>query len=114
MTTALTSVDITTLEPPGVICPAQFRDLWSGTTQSSGEIRLATAVLMRAIEDLCNFRGAAEGSAERQLYSQARRWIVSRDRHWLFSFENVSELLNISSVRIRTHFLEPAPIRSVA
>jgi hypothetical protein len=114
MTTALlTSADITTLEPPGVICPGQFRDLWSATTHSSGEIRLAMAVLLRAIEDLRRFRGGAEGSAEGRLYRQARQWIVSSDRQWPYSFENVSEIVNISSARLRTRLLEPVPIRSM-
>lgn len=107
-----TSAGVTILEAPGTICPEQFRDLWSGTTESPGEIRLAMAVLARAIEDLRKFWGATEGSQSGRRYREAHRWIASDDRKWPFSFLNVSETLNISSARIRTRLLEHAPLCS--
>ena len=112
MATAHTAADITVLDPPGSICPEQFRDLWSRTTEAPGEIRLAMAVLVRAIEDLRRFRGGAEGSEERRLYRHAYRWITSSDRHWPYSFVNVAEILNVSSMRIRTRLLKHVPVCS--
>ncbi len=112
MATAQTSADITLLEPPDTICPEQFRDLWSRTTELSGEIRLAMAVLAKAIEDLRRFRGGAEGSQEQRLYRQAYRWIASNDRHWPYSFVNVSEILDVSSMRVRTRLLKHVPVCS--
>jgi hypothetical protein len=112
MTTIRTSVGVTMLEAPGTICPEQFRDLWSGTTESPGEIQLAMAVLARAIEDLRKFWGAIEGSQSGRRYREAHRWIASNDRKWPFSFLNISEILNISSARIRIRLLEHAPLCS--
>lgn len=110
-TIAHTASGIAPLEPPGgIISPEQFRDLWSGTTQSVGEMRLAMAVLVLAIEDLRRFRGGAEGSRAQRLYRRAHRWIASNDRQWPYSFMNVSEILNIPSARIRTRLQEHAPL----
>jgi hypothetical protein len=100
----MTTVHIST----GTVSPEQFDDLWNGTAESSGEARLAMAVLVRAIEDLRKFRGGIEGSEAGQLYRQARRWIASNDRHWPYSFVNVSEILNIPSERTRTRLLDHA------
>jgi len=103
------SAPITLSEAPGMICPEQFHDLWSRTTESPGEVRLAMAVLVRAIEDLRSFRGSAEGSEAQQLYRQAHRWVASNDREWPFSFVNVAEILNISLTRMRTRLENDAP-----
>ena len=92
-----------------MICREQFHDLWSRTTESPGEVRLAMAVLVRAIEDLRSFRGSADGSEARQLYSQAHRWVASDDREWPFSFVNIVEILNISLTRMRTRLENDAP-----
>jgi hypothetical protein len=70
------------------------------------------AVLVRAIEDLCKFRGGIEGSEARQFYRQARRWIASDDRRWPYSFVNVSETLNIPFVRTRARLLAHAALFS--
>jgi hypothetical protein len=92
-----------------MICPEQFHDLWSGTTESPGEVRLAMAVLVRAIEDLRGFRGGAEGSEAQRLYIQAHRWVASDDREWPFSFVNIVESLNISLTRMRTRLEKDVP-----
>jgi hypothetical protein len=104
MSSQMTTVHIST----GTVSPEQFDDLWNGTAESSGEVRLAMAVLVQAIEDLRKFRGGVEGSDARHLYRQARRWIASNERHWLYSFVNVSEILNIPSERTRTRLLDHA------
>jgi hypothetical protein len=87
------------------ICPVQFHDLWSRATESSGESRLAMAVLVQAIGDLRAFRDGAPGSESQRLYRRARRWIASHDRQWPYSFVNVSEILNIPSARVRLRLL---------
>jgi hypothetical protein len=111
MTIAHTLSDVALREPPGgIICPEQFRDLWSRTTESPGEVRLAMAVLVRAIEDLQRFRAGAEGSQAQRLYRHAQRWVASDDRQWPYSFLNVSEVLNVPFARIRTRLLEHAPL----
>jgi hypothetical protein len=110
--TAHISTSRTLPEGPGVVSPEQFHDLWSRTTESSGEVRLAMAVLVRAIEDLRKFRGGMEGSDARGLYRQARRWIVSDDRQGPYSFENVSEILNFPLALMRTRLLDHAALCS--
>jgi len=103
------SAPVTLSEAPGMICPEQFRDLWSRTTESPGEVRLAMAVLVRAIEDLRGFRGGAESAEAQRLYIQAHRWVASDDREWPFSFVNIVEILNISLTRMRARLEKDAP-----
>lgn len=106
MSTPQRSTGSTLLEPPGTICPEQFRDLWSRSAEYSSEIRLVMAVLVQAIGDIRAFRGAAVGSEAARLYRRARRWIGSDDRRWPYSFLNVSEILNLPPTRVRLRLLE--------
>jgi hypothetical protein len=106
------SASISLLEPPDTVSPEQFRDLWSGTTESTSEIRLAMAVLVRAIEDLRRFRGGVDGSEMQRLYRHAHRWVASNDRQWPYSFVNVSDILGISSARVRIRLLDDVPLSS--
>ena len=102
----------TLLDAPGSVCPEQFRDVWGRSNRSSGEMRLAMAVLVQAIGDLLAFRDGVAGSEAQRLYGHARRWIASDDRQWPYSFINVSEILNLPSVRMRFRLLDRERSRS--
>jgi len=54
-----------------------------------------------------NGEGAPRGDRAR-LASEARRWIVSRDEQWPFSFENVCTWLGLPASRLRVHLLDRA------
>lgn len=90
---------------PDVVSPAQFHEMWSGTPDRAAEFKLALAVLGQAIEDLERHHGA-DAPEHQRLYSLARRWVSSNDRHWPYSFVNVCDILNLSCGRIRTKLLE--------
>jgi hypothetical protein len=91
---------------PDVVSPAQFHEMWSGTPDRAAEFKLALAVLGQAIEDLERHHGA-DAPEHQRLYSLARRWVSSNDRHWPYSFVNVCDMLNLSWGRIRTKLFAP-------
>jgi hypothetical protein len=75
-------------------------------TPGSGARGLLLAVLEDAIRCM-----NGEGSPCRdraRLASEARRWIVSRDEQWPFSFENVCHWLGLPAGRLRRHLLDRA------
>ncbi len=66
---------------------------------SCPERALLEAVLREAI--LCA-TGQGEPARDRaRLADEARRWMMSRARNWLFAFENICDVLNISADCVR-------------
>lgn len=81
---------------PESILPSQF---WPDLPRP-GEARLMYAVFEEALKTLANYCGADRPSRKR-LFQEAYEWTMSYDASWLFSFENVCLILNISPERIR-------------
>ena len=84
---------------PEVILPEQF---FSGPRrgQERGEHRLMAAILDDAVLTYCVpqvARARGGGRAERE----ARAWIESTDRSWVFSFERICEALDLDAEYIR-------------
>jgi len=84
---------------PEVILPEQF---FSGPRrgQELGEHRLMAAILDDAVLTYCVpqvARARGGGRAERE----ARAWIESTDRSWVFSFERICEALDLDAEYIR-------------
>lgn len=100
---------------PDTVLPAQY----FGTRRSRGthdaEHELVVAVLQDAIDCFQKHLLARERKA-RQLYVDAEAWIMSDDRRWPFSFENVCDLLNIDAPGLRQGLLrwKAARLRSAS
>jgi len=101
------------------LLPAQYAELSRRSEHTQPERRLLLAVLSDAI---ALFQGGASrpASPTRGDFEEARRWILSNDRVWPFSFVNVCEALGIASgplrqaliaARCRAHV---APLRPAA
>jgi hypothetical protein len=70
------------------------------------ERTLLEAVLREAI--LCA-SGQGEPARERaRLAAEARRWMMSRSRNWLFAFESICDVLNINADCLRRQLFAPA------
>jgi hypothetical protein len=69
-------------------------------TLEGSERELAAGVLKQAAQDLRRFHGASS-RVERELYSDAYRWVMSEDYSWPFSFPNVCRLLNRAPEELR-------------
>jgi hypothetical protein len=65
---------------------------------------LADGILKQAALDLRRFHGATN-PVEREIYSDAYRWMTSDDCSWPFSFLNVCQLLNLAPETVREEVL---------
>lgn len=82
------------------LLPAQYAELARASEPSQPERRLLLAVLSDAIV-LFQTRASAVDRARRRDFEEARRWILSDDRIWPYSFVNVCETLGIACEPLR-------------
>ena len=85
---------------PDALLPAQFYAAFRGGTAVRGEKRLMLAVLEDALDCYQKYAFARDGHG-RQLFDEANEWIISGNRVWFFSFENICETLGINPEYLR-------------
>ena len=87
----------------------QLEDLIGGTRNCGvgvPERALMQAMLQDAV--LCLMRQAAPANERPQLYAEARAWVESHSRAWVFSFESVCDALGINADYARRRLLSLA------
>jgi len=89
---------------PDTMLPAQFFSGRRSRGAHDAEHELVVAVLQDAVDCFQKHLFARERKA-RQLFVDAETWIMSTDRRWPFSFENVCDLLDIDAGGLRTGLL---------
>src|ERR1700682_2201460 len=80
---------------PALILPSQFFEL-VGKCRFTSEQRLMLAVLADAINILQDWRSSLS-VRKRRLFVEAARWVMTREKNFPFSFDNVCDALEISS-----------------
>jgi hypothetical protein len=85
---------------PDVMLPAQYFAILRKTAPQGPEYHLVLAMLQDAVECVQKYRFAIDPNG-RELYQDAYDWIVSDDRRWPFSFENVCGILKIDPDYLR-------------
>lgn len=85
---------------PDTLLPSQFFDRVRRRTEHEGERRLLIAVLEDAVETYRKQAGAKEPRGQ-QLFREAEEWIEDSDRSWLFTFENICDVLDINGEYLR-------------
>ena len=85
---------------PDTLLPSQFFDRVRRRVEHDGERRLMIAVLEDAV-DVYRKQAGAQEARNQQLFREAEEWIEDRDRTWLFSFENICDVLDIDSTYVR-------------
>ena len=85
---------------PDTMLPSQYFDRVARRTDYDGERRLMIAVLEDAVDVYRKLAGAT-GRAPQQLFHDAEEWIESDDRAWIFSFQNICEVLGIEAEYLR-------------
>lgn len=108
---------------PDALLPAQFYAAFRGGSGVRGEKRLMLAVLEDALDCFQKYAAARDGHGQ-ALFEEANAWIVSNDRGWFFSYENICETLEINPEYLRrgldswrrseAHFPGPADKAAVA
>ena len=85
---------------PDIVLPAQFFATLRRRSIQDPERRLVIAILEDAVDCFQKHLWARQHKA-RQLFEDAEAWILSEDREWPFSFENICELLDLNPEYLR-------------
>jgi hypothetical protein len=85
---------------PDTLLPSQYFDRIRRRSLFDGERRLMVAILEDAVEVYRKQAGATDRK-RRQLFEDAESWIESADTKWIFSFENICDVLGIHSAYLR-------------
>ena len=85
---------------PDTLLPSQFFDRVRRRTEHDGERRLMIAVLEDAVDVYRKHAGARDPRGE-QLFQEAEAWIDDPDRTWLFSFQNICDVLGLDASYLR-------------
>ena len=89
-----------TLFQPDTLLPTQFFDRVRRRSEHDAERRLMIAVLEDAVDVYRKQAGAADQRGQ-QLFGEAEEWIEDTDRSWLFSFENICDVLDLDADYLR-------------
>jgi hypothetical protein len=84
---------------PHLVLPEQYFD-GDRRRPMDGERRLLLAILEDAVQIYCKGSIASAGR-NRRLFREAERWVESRDRRWVFSFERICDALDLDADYIR-------------
>ena len=85
---------------PDVFLPSQFYGTGGLSRQLDGEKRLMIAILKDAVECLNKYRGARSSLGSTQ-YQNALEWVQDEGTEWLFSFNNICDLLGFDPDYLR-------------
>jgi len=85
---------------PDTLLPSQFFDRIRRRSEHDGERRLMIAVLEDAVDVYRKQAGNREARAQ-QLFLEAEQWIEDPDRTWLFSFQNICDVLGLDASYLR-------------
>jgi hypothetical protein len=85
---------------PHTVLPAQYFNSLRRRTEFNGERKLMLAILEDAV-DCYRKHAAARDNKARHLFAEAESWIEAPDSNWLFSFQNICDVLGLESEYIR-------------
>lgn len=85
---------------PDTLLPSQYFDRIRRRSQHAAERRLMLAVLEDAV-DVYRKQAAAQQPRGKELFRDAEEWIENTDPSWLFSFQNICDVLDIDADYLR-------------
>ena len=85
---------------PDVLLPGQFFSFFRKEAGFDRERRLMLAVLEDAIDCFQKYAHTNDLRG-RQLFLESYDWIMSQDKRWLFSFENICQIVDMNPDYIR-------------
>lgn len=96
---------LTSLFQPDTLLPAQYFETVRRKTHLEPEKRLMLAVLEDGV--LCFQDNAwAQTGKRKKLFEEAEEWILEEDNDWVFSFENICEVLGLNPQYVRQGLLQ--------
>jgi hypothetical protein len=90
---------------PDIFLPSQFYGSGALSRKLEGEKRLMIAVLKDAVECLDKYRGSQSSAGQIQ-YENAIDWVADDRDDWLFSFNNICDLLGFDPEYLREVLLK--------
>jgi hypothetical protein len=85
---------------PDTLLPSQYFDRVRRNVEHAPERRLMIAVLEVGVNDYLKNAGARDPH-RRALFAEAEQWIEDREATWLYSFENICNVLGIDPDYVR-------------
>ncbi len=85
---------------PDTLLPSQYFDRLRRRASVDGERRLMVAILEDAV-DVYRKQAGARDRKRRQLFEDAEAWIESSETSWIFSYENICDMLGIDAEYLR-------------
>lgn len=85
---------------PDTLLPIQYFEAMRKKHLLEGEKRLILSVLEDAVECFMKCIDATTSKSQR-LFRDADEWIALEDKHWVFSFDNVCDMLDINPEYMR-------------
>jgi hypothetical protein len=85
---------------PDVLLVSEYLQVYQSNTTHTPETRLIAAVLEDAIDCYMKYLFAKTRRGKR-LRNEAEEWIFSPSEDWIFSFENICEMLKLEPDYIR-------------
>src|SRR5271168_4169806 len=85
---------------PDTLLPIQYFEAMRRKHLLEGEKRLVLSVLEDAVECYMKCIDSATNKGQR-LFRDADEWINLEDKHWVFSFDNVCEMLDVNPGYLR-------------
>jgi hypothetical protein len=90
---------------PDTLLPIQYFEAMRRKHLLEGEKRLILSVLEDGIECFMKYVDAPTSKGQK-LFRDAQEWINLRDKQWIFSFDNVCDMLDINPDYMRRGLLE--------
>ena len=85
---------------PDVLLPGQFFSFFRKEAGFDRERRLMLAVLEDAIDCFQKYAHTNDLRGK-QLFAESYEWIMSPDKRWLFSFENICQIVDMNPDYLR-------------
>jgi hypothetical protein len=85
---------------PDTLLPSQYFDRVRRRGQYDGERRLMIAILEDAVDTYRKQAGAHDPRGQ-QAFLEAEEWFDDVDRTWLYSFENICDVLDLDADYLR-------------
>jgi hypothetical protein len=95
---------VASLFQPDALLASQYLELHRTRTQLRPEKRLMFAVLEDAIACFQDYL-LARDERGKSLFRDAEEWIMKKNNDWLFSFENICEVLGLNPKYVRQGLL---------
>lgn len=89
---------------PDILLPAQYFENFRTKTSLEPQKKLMLAVLEDAVRCFQD-NVTAQSGKRKKLFDEAEEWILEENSDWLFSFENICEVLGFDPQYIRQGLL---------